>query len=100
VEATDQELQEWAKHARYKYDGEVAAIHESELRDTKEWLYFEKHPPPPPPPKLEIQLPPEWFAEDDEGAPAKYIEETILLLVPRWGTSTGMVRFFMSGSAA
>jgi hypothetical protein len=53
-----------------------------ELRWTKEWLYEQTHPPAPPAPKIEIELPPEWFAEDDEGAPAETIRETVQLLAP------------------
>jgi hypothetical protein len=53
-----------------------------ELQYIKEWWYNETHPPPPPPPKPEIELPPGWFAEDDEGAAAKTIEELNRLLAP------------------
>jgi hypothetical protein len=54
-----------------------------ELQWIKEWVFEKAHPPPPPPPpRIEIDLPPEWFAEETEGLPAKTIEETKRLLAP------------------
>jgi hypothetical protein len=78
--------EEEKKHILYSKIGKIyvmASFQRSirvELEYTKEWV--RKQNAPPPPPKPEIELPPEWFAGEDEGAPANSIRETIQLLAP------------------
>ena len=57
---------------------------QDDLEITRKWLLVKNAPPPPPllPSRIEIDLPPGWFAEDNPSVPAKSIRDTLEKLAP------------------